>query len=358
MILLGLDDAGFRVLEFAANPQARSFLIHALGPAYVAPSVLYTKLIDTNTETSVRRALIQALGEVPASAWDPSLRRDVASTLLELFRNNSDSGIHASSKWLLRKWDRESGISQIERELAKADEPRAGFRWRVSRSGLTFVSIDDPETGRVIEVSDTEVPRDLFLRFVPGHVYRTEASPGPECPITGIYYVVAANFCNGLTDLDGLGEKNHCYGRATKRSIEPVAGALDRAGYRLLTDREFRLACRAGTTTSRYHGETTGLLGHYAWYTHGDVPSGHPVARLKPNDFGLFDMLGNAYELCQFSEAPIDSSQRAIFCGGSATLSEIGMRFDETRGPTSIDQWAGVNDVGFRVARTVNPATR
>ncbi len=358
LILLGWHDAGFQMLAFSADPQARSILIHTLGPARVPPSVLHAKLVEPTTETSVRRALIQALGEVPTSAWDDAEQARAAATVLKLFRDDPDPGIHASAKWLLRKWDQYTYIHAIELDLAKEEEPRVGFRWRVSRSGLTFVTIDDPETGRVIEISDTEGPRDLFLRFVPDHRYKTEASPDPDCPITGIYYIAAARFCNSLTDLDGLGEKNHCYGKASLRSIEPVNGADDRTGYRLLTDREFRLACRAGTTTARYHGETASLLPYYAWFTRDDVPRGHPVAQLKPNDFGLFDMLGNAYELCHFSEAPADSAQRAIFCGGSATLSDLGMRYDETRGPTLIDQWSGVNDVGLRVARTVRPRVK
>ena len=52
--------------------------------------------------------------------------------------------------------------------------------------------------------------------------------------------------------------------------------------------------------TSRYYGETEELLGKYAWYTKnsGDR-SMLEVGSLKPNDLGLFDMLGNAFQWCE-----------------------------------------------------------
>ena len=63
--------------------------------------------------------------------------------------------------------------------------------------------------------------------------------------------------------------------------------------------------------TSRYYGETEELLGKYVWYRknsldRGMLPGvagslGVPGDCLKPNDFGLFDMLGNALEWCQES---------------------------------------------------------
>jgi formylglycine-generating enzyme required for sulfatase activity len=82
------------------------------------------------------------------------------------------------------------------------------------------------------------------------------------------------------------------------------------------------------------------------------------VGVLKPNDFGLFDTLGNAIELCQVSDVPIDSLFRAIFCGGSIINSDVYLTFDLKRGPTIIHQRTGVGDVGFRVARTVRPRAK
>jgi formylglycine-generating enzyme required for sulfatase activity len=69
-------------------------------------------------------------------------------------------------------------------------------------------------------------------------------------------------------------------------------------GYRLPTEAEWEYACRAGTVTSRYYGLTEALLGQYAWDQANAETRTWPVASLQPKDWGLFDMLGNAFEWC------------------------------------------------------------
>src|SRR5260370_13283272 len=78
-------------------------------------------------------------------------------------------------------------------------------------------------------------------------------------------------------------------------------------GYRLPNEAEWEYVCRVEAGASRYYGETDELLGKYAWYTKNSLDRWMlPVARLKadeshlkPNDFGLVHMLGNALEWCQ-----------------------------------------------------------
>ena len=57
--------------------------------------------------------------------------------------------------------------------------------------------------------------------------------------------------------------------------------------------------CSSDLVTARAYGETDELLQHYALYTKNSQDRGFsPVGSLKPNDLGVFDMLGNAYEWC------------------------------------------------------------
>jgi len=63
-------------------------------------------------------------------------------------------------------------------------------------------------------------------------------------------------------------------------------------------------ATRAQSVTSRYYGETEELLGYFAWYTNNSKQLPWPVGTKKPNDFWLFDMLGNCFTWCQESYNP------------------------------------------------------
>jgi formylglycine-generating enzyme required for sulfatase activity len=80
--------------------------------------------------------------------------------------------------------------------------------------------------------------------------------------------------------------------------LRPLPDHLNRTGYRLPTEAEWEFACRAGSQTARFYGHSPKLLGKYAWYFDNSDGRTWPVGLLKPNDLGLFDILGNVTELC------------------------------------------------------------
>ncbi|MBD2276971.1 bifunctional serine/threonine-protein kinase/formylglycine-generating enzyme family protein [Aphanizomenon flos-aquae] len=77
--------------------------------------------------------------------------------------------------------------------------------------------------------------------------------------------------------------------------------------YRLPSEAEWEYACRAGTTTPFYFGEsiTPDLVNYDGNYTYASAPKGQyrqqttDVGTFPPNAFGLYDMHGNVWEWCQ-----------------------------------------------------------
>ncbi len=64
----------------------------------------------------------------------------------------------------------------------------------------------------------------------------------------------------------------------------------------LPTEAEWEYACRAGTTTLWYWGDDPMPAIQYGWFY--ATPNIQPVARKRPNPWGLYDMAGNASEWC------------------------------------------------------------
>src|SRR5262249_4496830 len=67
-----------------------------------------------------------------------------------------------------------------------------------------------------------------------------------------------------------------------------------------------------GALTARYYGETAELLPKYAWYVESSQERTWPVASLKPNDLGFFDVQGNVFTWCQESYKPYRLSKETI----------------------------------------------
>jgi serine/threonine protein kinase/formylglycine-generating enzyme required for sulfatase activity len=209
-------------------------------------------------------------------------------------------------------------------------EDRGQRRWFVNREGLTFAVIDGPveslvgsppndpnrfptETLHTVPIdqsyaiSTTEVSIEQFNRFlihVPTMSYNdvlpsqkhTRDDREPREQVTWYQAVV---YCWWLSYKEGLEDPYDT--NAVNDHNEGMSIPLDfqkRSGYRLPTEAEWEYACRAGTVTSRYYGESEDLLPNYAWFDRNSRYQSCPCAQLKPNDLGLFDMLGNVFEYC------------------------------------------------------------
>jgi len=69
--------------------------------------------------------------------------------------------------------------------------------------------------------------------------------------------------------------------------------------FRLPTEAEWEHACRAGTKTAYSAGDAETDLDRVGWYHKNSNCDVHPVGQKAPNNWGIYDMHGNALEWCQ-----------------------------------------------------------
>jgi formylglycine-generating enzyme required for sulfatase activity len=152
------------------------------------------------------------------------------------------------------------------------------------------------------------------------------------------------------------------------------------ATMRLPSEAEWEYACRAGTTTRFYFGDSigcdatdcsdcaagvlTGNRSDYMWFC-GNASNSMLVGERLPNAFGLYDMSGNLWELCEddyhssYTGAPTNGSawvedprdSYRVLRGGS--WNSFGYRC-RSAGRISPDPASRNYYIGFRISATVN----
>ena len=106
---------------------------------------------------------------------------------------------------------------------------------------------------------------------------------GDNLPVTQVTWAEAMAFCQKL-------------GAQVKRKVA------------LPTEAQWEHACRAGTKTTYYTGNTEADLGKAGWYGNNSDRKIHPVGEKLPNAWGLYDMHGNVRDYCLDFMAPVSGA--------------------------------------------------
>ncbi|WP_225828337.1 formylglycine-generating enzyme family protein [Streptomyces naphthomycinicus] len=171
---------------------------------------------------------------------------------------------------------------------------------------------------------------------------RPSAARGDRLPVEGVSWWDAVRFCNALSRGEGLTPAYHL-SPAHESAVWDAAAD----GYRLPTEAEWEHACRAETTGPRY-----GPLDDVAWYGGNSDGRIRPVGGKRPNAWGLYDMLGNAWDWCwDVYDAEVYGTYR-VLRGGGWSDAHWSCRASVRRRSHPTFR---IDDVGFRIARTPPP---
>lgn len=241
----------------------------------------------------IRERLSESSAAVVAAAPVPRdlPRRESAAT--EAPKSASSSGRTRRAD----VWQIFDSLEKKEPEKLKLVTNSLGMKLVLIPDGSFAMGSPDHEMGRRANEGprhDVTLTRAFYLGTFPvtQGQYRAvmQANPakfaGPDLPVEFVSWEEAVAFCRKLSEL----------------TEEKQAGRR----YRLPTEAEWEYACRAGTLTPFFFGDSLGQAqaNFDCQFPYGTGEPGIPVQRTTPsntypaNHFGLHDMHGNVWEWC------------------------------------------------------------
>jgi serine/threonine protein kinase/formylglycine-generating enzyme required for sulfatase activity/tetratricopeptide (TPR) repeat protein len=350
LLTVGDPHAAQTELAIRDNPTDRVRFIH-LFPSWHGDLALIPGLLRSVADPAFRSGVCLAVGGVDPNTISPAMRQVLDDVFAELYTTAADGGAHGAAAWALSKYrgsdvDRQAATNRRGESMANVPATRGPLdkrRWFVNRLGMTMVHIDQghfqphsydeslPSRKRPLVLLtrpyfmlDQEVTDQWYRRFLESQ----DHPPGEELTEAAR----AANlrdslalcdwhsgllFCNWLSRQEG---RTPCYRFSSRQETDaplqptqapqapqaqqaqqapqaPQAPTCDfRAnGYRLPTDAEWEYAFRCGSKTRFVTGDDIGRLFDYGRINAKDRG---PGKCFLPNPWGLFDLLGNAWEMC------------------------------------------------------------
>jgi len=183
-----------------------------------------------------------------------------------------------------------SGVSASSSSVAEDENWDSLFTWveipaTVVTRGTAKYSVS------AFEVASTEVTQKAY-QLVMGELPQ-QAKTGEAYPVEYVNWYQAALFCNAYSKLLGVDTAYVYSSVGSEFYLKDLVIDYEAAGaIRMLTENEWEIAARGGTTTTYYWD--TDEAKKYAYYAQEKGPV--EVGGYIPNAFDLYDMAGNVAE--------------------------------------------------------------
>jgi uncharacterized repeat protein (TIGR02543 family) len=184
---------------------------------------------------------------------------------------------------------------------------------------------------------------------------------GDRFPAYGVTWDMALLYCNARTKATGSTDTVYTYTSINwgTSQIDGVSINISKNGFRLPNEAEWEYACRAGSSTNYYWGNSTTNIGTYASWSDNSNGIHYYVGLRSPNSYGLYDMAGSVAEWCndysydyvpgaQVDPLAINTTSSRMLRGGSISSTE---EYLYSAYRVSTYSFMGSAEVGFRVAK-------
>jgi formylglycine-generating enzyme required for sulfatase activity len=252
LLKMGQPEQVWPVLKHTPDPRVRSYLIHRLGPMGADYRAM-TRRLEEEPDVTIRRALLLSLGEYGEKELSPEARKALLPKLRDMYRIDADPGLHAAAEWLLRTWQQEAWLKQVNDEWAKDKEQgqkrlesirhlvtkakaQTPPQWYVNGQGQTMMVIPGPveflmgspstqegrgpdelqhkkRIGRTFALAAKSVTVEQYRKFAAGYgvgdIERWALTA--DSPVIRTNWFEAVAYCNWLSKQEGLPESEWCY---------------------------------------------------------------------------------------------------------------------------------------------------
>ena len=320
----GQPDRILPLLKSSPDPTLRSYIVQCYASSAGPAQPLVDLMIDGSGDQvrlsamlermpDVAAALLQVLGTLPASSHVPPSVRAVTR---QLYRSSNHGELNATAEWFLRShgydnelgdFDAENGVVYRTRVGHTMVRIPGGIKATVGASSLDANRLPNEDRHEIavpdeIYFSRQEVTAAEFNRFREDRGLRPRRFESGSEAVTAmrIVFYQAAEYCNWLSELEGISEDQWCYlpnaDGAYAAGMSLASDHLSRSGYQMPTPDLWEYACRGGSETPRPFGYGVELSSPYVRWMGSRRGSSRASSLRRPNGFGLFDMLGNASE--------------------------------------------------------------
>jgi serine/threonine protein kinase/formylglycine-generating enzyme required for sulfatase activity len=398
LFILGKADSLLEAIQHRADPTLQSLVIHGLAQQKISPEVVlellreYRNAADSRS-IAIRFGLLQILALLDLKTANG--HNVDWSIVRELWLGDADCGVHSAARLAAIRIGIElETLSLGEHGNWRVDAIGSGTQdFVIIEPGVFQMGILDPSNAKLgvspwpwhlrliprqFGIATTEVTIRQFRDLLPDFPIKDYMLAGSSQDSAMVVKSLdsAYQYCNRVSEEAGYESCYELVQHGSEKRWEPKNNHLELSGYRLPTDGEWELACRAGTSTSRYFGNADHLMASYGWLKENlnqadrrqsNAVFTQRVARFLPNRLGIFDLYGNAKELCDMSNppnndgaafvdaiVPHDASFRrnAPLLRGCSYL-DYGTVYAKSHSRTNQIVISTDPTVGFRLARTI-----